>query len=167
MSLNLTTPNASISVNVRSFLHHDVDAILEVQKLSSLAPAWRPRDYERLAGDPRGMVLVAELEGSMPPRLTGFAAAYRIDDEAELWNLAVAPRYRRRGIARSLLREVGRRLAGAGVRRLLLEVRNSNTPALALYRAFGFAPLLIRKGYYQDPEEDALVLVCKLAPPEI
>lgn len=158
--------NVSATVRIRPFSSDDLNAVLEIQKLCKHAPDWRLRDYEQLAADPRGMILVAEVVGSLPAELLGFSVAYHLDEEAELWNLAVAPRFRRQGIARSLLREACRRLAGAGVQRFFLEVRSSNAPALELYHALGFMPLLTRKGYYQDPAEDAQVLVCKLTPPE-
>ncbi len=154
----------SDAVKIRRFSRNDVQAILEIQKLYMSASAWGWRDYEQLAGDPRGMILVAEHESGTSPELVGFAVAYRVDEEAELWNIAVAPRYRRQGIARSLLKQIRQTLAIAGVQRLFLEVRSSNTPAMELYQGLGFTPLLTRKGYYQDPSEDALLLVCRLIP---
>ena len=159
--------NVSTAVKIRPFSRDDVNAILEIQKLCKPAPAWRPRDYEQLAADPRGMILVAEIEGCMPPELLGFSVAYRVDEEAELWNIAVAPRYRRQGVAVALLRAVFRRLVTVGAQRLFLEVRGSNIPAMELYHGLGFTPLLTRKGYYQNPAEDALVLVRKLVPFEV
>lgn len=155
--------NASESVKIRPFSHDDLSAVLEIQNLCKPIPAWGRGEYERLADDPRGMLLVAEPQGQTAPGLLGFSAAYRVDEEAELWNIAVTPRHRRRGIARSLLQEVCRNMASAGVQKLLLEVRRSNIPAIELYRSFGFILLLTRRGYYQSPTEDALVLVRTLA----
>ncbi len=159
-----STLKISGAVKIRRFSLDDVQAILELQKLCATASAWGWHDYERLAEDPRGLILVAELEGGTSPELVGFAVAYRVDVEAELWNIAVAPRFRRQGIATSLLKQICQTLATAGAQRLFLEVRSSNAPALELYHGLGFMPLLTRKGYYQDPSEDALLLVCQLIP---
>lgn len=156
--------NVSTAVKVRPFSCDLLDAVLELQNMCEHGPAWGRRDYEQLANDPRGMILVAELENRPTPELLGFSAAYWLGEEAELWSIGVAPRHRRQGVARSLLQEVCRIMAGCGVQRLLLEVRRSNIPAMELYHSLGFALLLTRKGYYQNPSEDALVLVRKLVP---
>lgn len=154
-------------VKVRLFSLDDLNAILKIQNACKVITGWRARDYEQLAGDPRGMILVAEFEACMPPEILGFSTAYRVDTEAELWNIAVAPAHRRKGIARALLQHNCRRLSDAGAHRLFLEVRESNLPAMELYRSFGFAPLGHRKDYYHNPKEDARVLVRKLEQPDI
>lgn len=159
--------NASAVFKIRAFSSDDLPAVLEIQNLCESVPAWGGHDYERLADDPRGMLLVAETEGHTPPELLGFAAAYRVGGEAELWNIAVMPRFRRQGVARTLLVEVCRNMANAGAQRLFLEVRKSNTPATEFYRSLGFVLLNTRKGYYQNPLEDALVLFRKLTPSDI
>lgn len=107
---------------------------------------------------------MAELEVGVLPKILAFAAFFRVDEEAELWSIAVAPQYQQRGIARLLLLEGCRRLCDAGARRLFLEVRGSNTPAMGLYQGLGFVLLTSRKDYYQNPTEDALILVRELIP---
>ncbi len=97
-------------------------------------------------------------------RILGFSVFHRVDSEAELRNIAVAPEYRRQGIAKALLEDGCRRLYAVGVRKLFLEVRESNLPALELYRKFGFEPQGRRKEYYRHPTEDALVLACRILP---
>jgi len=97
----------------------------------------------------------------------GFAAWARLPDAAELHNLAVAPDWRRRGVARALLRDSLERLAGAGATRLLLELRAGNLPALALYRSAGFQEDGRRRAYYRgghgEPAEDALLMSLSLS----
>jgi [ribosomal protein S18]-alanine N-acetyltransferase len=154
-------------VKIRRFSPGDIDAVLKVQYACKGITAWRARDYEQMSGDPRGMLLVAESEGRISQEIVGFSACYRIEAEAEVWNIAVAPAHRRRGVARMLLTEVCQQLSEAGVRRLFLEVRESNLPAVELYGSFGFAPMARRKDYYQNPREDALLLVLKLPEPRI
>lgn len=149
-------------VKIRPFSVNDLNAILKIRDSCRAISGWRARDYEQLAGDPRGMILVAESGACMPPEILGFSTAYRVDTEAELWNIAVAPAHRRQGTARALLQHNCRRLSDAGAQRLFLEVRESNLPAMELYRTLGFVLLSRRKDYYQNPKEDAHVLVRKL-----
>lgn len=85
--------------------------------------------------------------------------------EAEIYNVATAPRLRRLGLARALLKGVLEKAAGLGLERAVLEVRESNLAALALYRSLGFVPCGRRKAYYDDSGEDALVLECSLCSP--
>ena len=73
-------------------------------------------------------------------------------------NVAVAPEFRRQGIASALLSALAARLAVQGIRSLTLEVRVSNAAARALYAAFGFAEIGRRKNYSLEPKEDALIL---------
>ena len=159
--------NISTAVKIRLFSRDDLKVILAIQKACQLAAGWGLHDYEQLASDPRGMILVAELEGRTSLKVLGFSVSYRVDEEAELWNIGVAPQYQRRGIARALLRETCQKLSHAGAQRLFLEVRDSNVPAIELYHSIGFTRLASRKDYYQNPSEDALVMIHKLAPADI
>ena len=115
--------NASAEVQVRMFSRDDLNAILEIQNACKGIATWRAHEYEQLAADPRGMLLVAVCEDRMLPEIVGFSALYRVDGEAELWNIAVAPAHRRRGIARALLGEAFGRLTAAGAHWVFLEVR--------------------------------------------
>ena len=155
--------NAPSEVQVRMFSKDDLNAILQIQNACKGIAAWGAHEYEQLAADPRGMLLVAVCEDRMLPEIVGFSALYRVDGEAELWNIAVAPAHRRRGIGRVLLLEAFGKLADVGAHRVFLEVRESNLAALELYHSLGFVPLSRRKDYYQHPKEDALVLVHNLA----
>ena len=149
-------------MRVRQVDRDDLPAILTIQAKCPEAAAWLGVDYDRLAGDLGGLILVAELETASPPQVLGFAAFRRIVNEAELMNLAVDPAHQHRGVARTLLEAGNRRLIQAGVRRVFLEVRTSNKPALSLYYAAGFAIHSLRKDYYHGPREDAFVLSLNL-----
>jgi ribosomal-protein-alanine N-acetyltransferase len=93
--------------------------------------------------------------------VVGYCACWVILDELHINSLAIDPDHRRRGFAMQLLRAVCRDAASAGATSATLEVRRSNTPALGLYAALGFAVEAVRKDYYQQPTEDALVLWCR------
>ena len=162
-------------MNIRRFAESDMPAVLAIQGECAQAAQWHEQDYTRLAQDPAGLLLVAEVE---PPTLdasasgvthkdqrpsarsgvAGFAAFYTLIDEAELRNLAVARAHQRRGIGRALLEEAHRRLRESGVKRVCLEVRPSNTPALRLYHGLCYSLVATRKDYYQHPPEDGCVL---------
>ena len=124
---------------------------------------WREEDYLLWSRDPLGTILVAEAEDSGLPVVAGFAVFHRVMDEAELRNIAIDPAHQRKGMARALLEAGIRALHAAGARRLFLEVRGSNQPALALYASAGFQLLYTRRGYYHDPDDDAQVLALDIA----
>lgn len=88
----------------------------------------------------------------------GFACAAAVMDEVELQSIAVDPSARRRGIGAALLEGLVDWAREAGYRTLHLEVRAGNSPALSLYRHFGFVQVGLRRAYYQDNGEDALLL---------
>jgi ribosomal-protein-alanine N-acetyltransferase len=96
--------------------------------------------------------------------IVGFAAFHRVMDEAELCNIAVNPAHQRKGVARGLLTAGISIMRDAGTRRLFLEVRASNQAARTFYAAMSFQWLYKRRGYYHNPEEDALVMACDVVP---
>ena len=88
----------------------------------------------------------------------GFIGASLTFDTADITNVAVLPAFRRRGIARALLEKMAARLTENGAREILLEVRKSGEAAISLYREAGFIEISVRRGYYRDPTEDALIM---------
>jgi ribosomal-protein-alanine N-acetyltransferase len=159
-----STGRTEASVMIRAFIERDLPAIQAMQSKCPAAAQWHEDDYLRLAGDPCGMILVAEHARARPPHIVGFAAFHRVIEEAELRNLAADPAHQRQGVARSLLEEGIRMLQESGARRIFLEVRASNHPALALYASLGFGLHSTRKDYYQSPIEDALVMALDITP---
>ena len=104
--------------------------------------------------NPLSLWLVEEREGVV----AGYIGSQSVPPEADVMNVAVAPEFRRQGIASALLSALAARLAVQGIRSLTLEVRVSNAAARALYAAFGFAEIGRRKNFYLEPKEDALIL---------
>ena len=154
-------------MKIRFATQSDLRFIVAIQEKCPEASQWMVRDYARLLDDSGGMILVGEMPTLDPPRVVGFAAFHRIIDETELFNMAVDPDFRRQGAAHALLIEARDRLMAAGAKRVYLEVRQSNKPAQALYYGVGFAIHSLRKDYYRDPPEDALVLGWELRPPTV
>jgi len=94
-------------------------------------------------------------------KLAGYLLAWRLEAEIHLGNLAVAPEYQRKGAGQALLEWLLDRARDTrdGAARITLEVRASNFAAQELYRRFGFQAVALRRGYYQDSGEDALVMM--------
>ncbi|HLM62994.1 MAG TPA: ribosomal protein S18-alanine N-acetyltransferase [Acidimicrobiales bacterium] len=98
--------------------------------------------------------LVARVGGTV----VGYAGSFQAVDESHITTVVVDPDWHRRGIATRLLVAQARAAADRGSHNLTLEVRVSNGGAQALYRRFGFVPAGMRKAYYPDNREDALVM---------
>lgn len=118
------------------------------------AEAWSLSSWwGELAGRPRREYVLAEDESG----LLGYAGLDHAGETSDVMTIAVLPRARRAGLGRRLLEELVCRAAAGGARRLLLEVRADNEPALRLYSSRGFSRLRSRRGYYPGGV-DALVL---------
>ncbi|BCS87153.1 ribosomal protein S18-alanine N-acetyltransferase [Pseudodesulfovibrio sediminis] len=89
--------------------------------------------------------------------LVGYMAFSLIEDEMEILNLGVRSDYRRHGLAARLLQKSFDICVESGIRKSFLDVKASNEPALALYRKFGYKQIGVRKKYYPDTKEDALL----------
>ena len=87
----------------------------------------------------------------------GYVGMHHLLDEGYVTNVAVSPAARRRGVARALLADLAAYGAANGLYRITLEVREGNTPAIALYEGAGYTRDGVRPGFYRDPTEDAAI----------
>ncbi len=94
----------------------------------------------------------------IPGRVIGFCACWIVAGELHINSLAITPDARRKGHARRLLTDVFALAVAEGAQAATLEVRRSNVPAVALYESLGFAVEGVRRDYYEQPREDALIL---------
>lgn len=133
----------------------DLDGIMEVERLSYLTP-WSRDAFLSEMMQTYTIYLVAK-EGE---RVVGIAGMHVVWEDAHVTNIAVHPLYRGRSLGERLMRELMERARHRGARRMTLEVRASNATAQNLYHKLGFttAPGAIRKGYYTDTQEDAVVM---------
>jgi ribosomal-protein-alanine N-acetyltransferase len=123
----------------------DLDAVATIQEASPGAARWGVADY--LEQDFR-----VAIEGN---RVVGYLVARTLaPDEREILNLAVAPDFRRKGVARALFRSAFQGFRGT----VFLEVRESNGVAHEFYKSLGFKELSKRTGYYDNPPETAIVM---------
>ncbi len=90
--------------------------------------------------------------------MTGYAGCWQILEEAHITNVSVSPDFRRKHIGEALLNAIIKSCYKEMIKYITLEVRVSNEPAIKLYEKYGFKSLGIRKGYYQDNNEDALIM---------
>jgi ribosomal-protein-alanine N-acetyltransferase len=132
-----------------------VDSVAAIEVVSFSNP-WQPQTFRSLVSQDRALILVAEVTGA---GIVGYAVLWWVLDQGELANLAVREPFQGRGIGSALLDKVMRAAAARGVETVFLEVRSSNHRAYDLYLSRGFRPVGVRKGYYQNPKEDARILV--------
>ena len=95
---------------------------------------------------------------TLGPLVVGYCGLMMVGDEGHITTLTVDPAWHRRGVGTVLLADQARVAPSLGVRHLTLEVRASNDAAQALYRRFGFGPVGLRRGYYAETGEDAIVM---------
>jgi ribosomal-protein-alanine N-acetyltransferase len=145
---------------MRAAVHRDLRAIAAIERAVFPDPWTHGMFVAHLRYAPANMFMVAE---DATGAIVGYALTLTAADEAQLLNIAVHPDARRRGIGIALLRATMRECAAAGAESMVLEVRESNEGARALYDAHGFAPVGRRKGYYHSPREDAIVMRAPLA----
>ena len=130
-----------------------VTQVAELEKICFSDP-WSESSIAYELTNPLSLWLVAVEDG----RVAGYVGSQSVMGESDMMNVAVYPDFRRRGIGELLVRELVTALAEKGNYCLTLEVRASNTPAISLYEKLGFAQVGLRKNYYRNPREDALIL---------
>jgi ribosomal-protein-alanine N-acetyltransferase len=96
--------------------------------------------------------------GVAQDKVVGFASAMFVYDEAHITNLAVAPEFRGMGFGRAIFADMLERIDRVGFKAITLEVRSSNRVALELYSKSGFVAVGVRRGYYTDNNEDAVIM---------
>ena len=136
---------------IRPMTAADVPSVAALEKLCFSDP-WSVSSIASELDNPLSLWLVWAEDGAAAADL----GVPRVPPQADVMNVAVSPALRRRGIARALFAELERRLPE--IDELFLEVRASNSGAIALYRTLGFEQVGRRPNYYLDPREDALIL---------
>lgn len=140
---------------IRKMELEDINKVAELEKNIFSMP-WSEKSFRDTLTSQDTIYLVEVFE----EEIVGYCGIWISFDTADLCNMAVAPSQRRKGIAKRLLQEIFSLAEKRQVERILLEVRESNLGAIALYRESGFQQIGIRKGYYHAPEEDAILMEC-------
>jgi ribosomal-protein-alanine N-acetyltransferase len=124
--------------------------------LKCFAIPWSEASFAAdLADLEKAFYLAWEFEG----KLVGYGGYWRVLDEGEIMNIAVAPEWRRRGLAAGLLQGLIRQAEIEQLRCLTLEVREGNLAARALYNRHGFVEVGLRRNYYADNNENAIIML--------
>ncbi|NLI21894.1 MAG: ribosomal protein S18-alanine N-acetyltransferase [Clostridiales bacterium] len=140
----------------------DVSQVHAIEADTFAIPWSRQSFVEEMERNACARYLVAEDERG---DIIAYGGAWIILDEGHVTNVAVARTHRGKGIGRALMLALMQYAANLGAAYLTLEVRRSNAVAQRLYRSLGFVELGVRKHYYEDNGEDALLLVCDRLPP--
>ncbi|MBR1390173.1 MAG: ribosomal protein S18-alanine N-acetyltransferase [Lachnospiraceae bacterium] len=131
----------------------DVEQVAEIEK-SVFSTPWSAQAFaDTLTME--GVIFLVAREGK---KVLGYCGIYLAADEGEVTNVAVHPEHRRKGIARTLLEKLLTSAGDRGAAHMILEVRQSNQAAIRLYESMGFEPCGVRKRFYRQPVEDALLM---------
>ena len=146
--------------NIRRMVATDIDIAYDIQFISSICP-WPKNIVESACNQFEGYVI--ELEG----KIVGVSFLFSQFEEAHLLNIALLPQYQGMGMGRQMMDFLIERARALGAILMILEVRPSNCPAIALYESMGFIKIGERKDYYEMPEsaterEDAWVFSKRL-----
>lgn len=138
---------------IRKLTESDLDELMLIENESFTMP-WSRQSYETELQNQYATYLVCDFEGE----IAAYAGMWTLFEEAHITNVAVGNKYRGRGMGQVLMLEEEKIARAKGAELILLEVRVSNTVAVEMYRELGFVPTGLRKEYYTDNQEDALVM---------
>ena len=140
-------------IQIRSLEEKDVAAVSAIESRTFSMP-WKEADFLEMVNADYAYYYVAEEDGV----ILGCCGLRNLSGEGEITNVAVDAPFRRRGIARQLLKHALDEAARLGIGECTLEVRVSNLPAIHLYEQFGFRGEGVRPNFYEKPKEDALIM---------
>lgn len=151
------------AITIDSMKKDDMDQVLAIEQASFSMPWSRNLFLSEFRSPTVSTLMVALAEG--PGRtVIGYVVFWTVAGEAHILNLAVAPRFRRKGVGRKLALAALKSAYEKGARRAFLEVRMSNAAAHKLYSNLGFTGTSVRRDYYDSPVEDALVMTLEQGP---
>ena len=144
-----------MDVQIRRMEKTDLDSVIEIESKAYGEHHWSKESFmNELSNELARYYSAFDSENN----LVGYAGCWQILEEVHITNIAVSPDFRRNGIGEKLLRKIIDDCYENKAKYITLEVRVSNTAAIGLYEKYGFKSLGIRKGYYQNNNEDALIM---------
>jgi ribosomal-protein-alanine N-acetyltransferase len=152
MTVKTAEPGAGMAVEIASLGYADLPKVIAIERRSFPAP-WSLAMFVLELSKPSSICLGATHEGE----LIGYLVCSRYHTVWHVMNIAIDDRYRRRGVATTLIEHLFSETDQVG-ERYTLEVRVSNTDAIRMYESFGFRSAGIRRRYYHDNNEDALIM---------
>lgn len=142
-----------MNVHVNIMNESDIDDVVEISNLSFSTP-WSRLSYEQELNNSLAKYFVAKIDN----KVIGFIGTWIIVDESHITNVAVHPNYRKLGIGSKLIESMLNYCKEKNCTAYTLEVRESNKTAISAYEKHGFIVDGIRKEYYQDNKENALIM---------
>jgi len=146
-------------VRIQPMTVSHLNEILEIEKILFPTP-WTRQMFEKELG--RSNPVTYAVAGVQAGRVIGYTIAWFFLDEVHLVNIAVHEKWQKRGVGSFLLNHLIDGACAAGVTIITLEVRRSNTVAQAFYNGYGFETIAVRRGYYSDNREDAVLMAMDL-----
>ncbi len=150
---------ASPTIEIQRLTPADLDEVLEIERLSFRTPWQRPAFENEMAHTWSRLEVVRDLQTG---RILAFADYWLVSDEVHILNIATHPQARRQGHGARLLRHIVDLAKTASYKSIDLEVRRSNLGAQALYASHGFQVVGMRPRYYEDNDEDAILMTLRL-----
>lgn len=142
------------NICVREMTLDDIDTVMEIEKICFTTP-WAKESFEREIRDNHlAKYLVIEYKG----KIVGYGGMWTIIDEGHITNIAIHKEFRKRKLGSFLVESMIEYAENIGIHRMTLEVRESNIAAQGLYSRLGFEPCGRRPRYYQDNNEDAIIM---------
>ena len=148
----------SEAISIKKMTPKDVDEVIEIEKDAYGDHHWSKSSFlSEISNDLAHYYCLFSKDGL----LLGYAGSWHILEEAHITTIAIKPEFRNRGYGQALLKRIIDDCYKEGIKYITLEVRVSNTKAIKLYTKFGFSSFGTRKAYYQDNNEDALIMWTK------
>ena len=144
-----------MQVTVKPMEKTDVDGVIEIEAKAYGDHHWSKDSFMNELSNDLAKYYSAFNENG---ELVGYSGCWQILEECHITNIAVSPEYRRQKIGETLLKRIIDECYKNLIKYITLEVRVSNTAAIGLYEKFGFKSFGVRKGYYQNNNEDALIM---------
>lgn len=142
---------------IRPMAERDIPGAAALERQLFSVP-WSERSLRESLKKPEYLFFVAEEQG----QVVGYAGLLQNLDEGDILNVAVAPAWRGKGLGRALMKALMDEGRERGLQAFTLEVRAGNVPAIHLYGSLGFSAAGVRKGFYELPREDALIMWWKM-----
>jgi len=143
-----------LSIKIKPMEKTDLDTVISIEEKAYGKHHWSKESFlNELSNELARYFCVFDNS-----RLVAYCGFWQILEEVHITNIAVTPEYRRQNIGEALLTTIIKECYKNMAKYITLEVRVGNTPAIALYEKYGFKSLGTRKGYYQDNNEDALIM---------
>lgn len=148
--------SAHLPLLIEPMQPEDLPAVLDIERVSHVDP-WRESFFTEELARPQALNLVARLSEDRR-RIVGYICVWLVADEVQIFNLAVDPAVRRRGVGKRLLLAALQEACTRNARVAFLEVRRSNQAARQLYQSIGFRPAGVRPNYYEGIKEPAVLM---------